>query len=43
MKFNEVLFEQMTWGEIKDIKVEVYKTSSRKEIEIKDIKIKIWE
>ena len=36
MKFNEGKFEQMTWGEIKDVDVEAYKTPSGKEIEIKD-------
>jgi len=36
MKFNEGKFDQMTWGEIKDVDVEAYKTPSGKEIEIKD-------
>ena len=36
MKFNEGKFEQMAWGEIKDVDVEAYKTPSGKEIEIKD-------
>ena len=36
MKFNERKFEQMTWGKIKDIEVEAYKTPSGEEIKIKD-------
>ena len=36
MKFNEGKFEQMAWGETKDVDVEAYKTPSGKEIEIKD-------
>jgi len=36
MKFNERKFNQMTWGKIKDIEVEAYKTPSGKEIKIKD-------
>ena len=36
MKFNEGKFEQMTLEKIKDIEVEVYKTPSGKEKEIKD-------
>ena len=41
MKFNERKFEQMTWGKIKDIEVETYKTLSGEEIDIKD-KVKHW-
>ena len=36
MKFNEGKFEQMTLEKIKDIEIEVYKTPSGKEKEIKD-------
>ena len=36
MKFNESKFEQMTWGKVKDIEVEAYKTASGREIEIKN-------
>ena len=36
MMFNERKFEQMTWGKVKDIDVEAYKTSSGEDIEIKN-------
>ena len=36
MKFNERKFEQMTWGKIKDIEVEAYKTPSGEEMKIED-------
>merc|ERR1712050_606645 len=40
MKFNESKFEQMTWTKLKVLEVETYKTTSGKEIEIKD-KVKV--
>ena len=36
MMFNERKFEQMTWGKVKDIEVEAYKTPSGEDIEIKN-------
>ena len=38
MKFNEGKFEQMSWGKIKDIDVEAYRTPSGEEI-----KKRTWE
>ena len=32
MMFNERKFEQMTWGKIKDIEIEAYKTPSGEDI-----------
>ena len=36
MMFNKRKFEQMTWGKVKDIEVEAYKTPSGEDIEIKN-------
>ena len=36
MKFNESKFEQMVYGTLKEVTIDPYKTSSGKEIQIKD-------